>query len=103
MKQAVIIGAGGFGREMLAWVRQSSSGYSVKGFLDDNLLALDGFPKDVPILGRPQDYEPGEDEVFVCAMGRVENKRACMERILGRGGVFINIVHLSAVIGENIS
>jgi len=103
MKQAVIIGAGGFGREMLAWVRQSSAGYSVKGFLDDNLQALAGFSKDVCILGRTQDYVPCEDEVFVCAMGRVEFKRQCMEKILGRGGVFINIVHSTAVIGESVT
>jgi sugar O-acyltransferase (sialic acid O-acetyltransferase NeuD family) len=103
MKQVVIIGAGGFGREVQDWVRQSAAGLPVKGFIDDNLQALDGFSKDVPVLGRTQDYEPGEDEVFVCAMGRVEFKRVCVERILGRGGVFINIVHTSAVVGENIT
>jgi len=103
MKQAVIIGAGGFGREMLAWVRQSSASYPVKGFLDDNLQALAGFAKDVPVLGRPQDYVPGEDEMFVCAMGRIEFKRSCMERILGRGGVFINIIHATAVVGEDVT
>ena len=103
MKQAVIIGAGGFGREVLAWVRQSSAGLPVKGFLDDNARVLEGFSTNVPVLGRAQDYEPGEDEVFVCAMGRVEFKRACVERILGRGGVFINVVHTSAVVGEDIA
>jgi sugar O-acyltransferase (sialic acid O-acetyltransferase NeuD family) len=103
MKHAVIIGAGGFGREMLAWVRQSSASCQVKGFLDDNAQVLDGFPTDVPVLGRAQDYEPGGDEVFVCAMGRVEFKRVCVERILGRKGVFINIIHTSAVLGENIT
>jgi len=103
MKQAIIVGAGGFGREMLAWVRQSLAAPSVKGFLDDNLQALDGFAKDVPVLGTTQHYKPREDDVFVCAMGQVENKRTCMERILERGGVFINVIHASAVVGENIS
>ena len=101
MKQVVIIGAGGFGREMLAWTRQSSVGWPVKGFLDDNLRALDGFSKDVPVLGRVQDYEPEDEDVFVCAMGRIEFKRSCIEKLLGRGGVFAEIVHATAVVGEN--
>ena len=51
MKQLVIVGAGGLGREVLAWARQSVEGWSVRGFIDDNGQALDGYAKDVPILG----------------------------------------------------
>ena len=102
MKQLVIIGAGGFGREMLAWARQAVVPFAVKGFIDDNLRALDRFPKNVPILGRVEDYEPGADEVFVCAMGRVEIKRKCVELIRARGGIFTSVIHATAVIGENV-
>jgi sugar O-acyltransferase (sialic acid O-acetyltransferase NeuD family) len=90
MKRLVIIGAGGFGREMLAWARQATSLFHVIGFLDDNLTALAKFPKDVPVLGRVEDYKPKASDVFVCAMGQIETKRRCVERILenvtfGRG------------------
>jgi sugar O-acyltransferase (sialic acid O-acetyltransferase NeuD family) len=102
MKNLVIIGAGGFGREMLAWARQSIAALPVKGFLDDNRQSLDGFGKDVPILGRVADYVPDQNDVFVCAMGRVEFKRRCVELILARGGVFTSVIHSTAVIGENV-
>jgi sugar O-acyltransferase (sialic acid O-acetyltransferase NeuD family) len=102
MKNLVIIGAGGFGREMLAWARQAVAAWPVKGFLDDNLQALDGFQKDVPVLGRVGDYAPEPNDVFVCAMGRVEFKRRCVEQIIARGGVFTSVIHSTAVIGENV-
>ena len=101
MKSIVILGAGGFGREMLAWIRQSSALWPVKGFLDDNPEALNGFAKGVPILGAIATYEPGEDDLFVCAMGQVESKRRSIERIRARGGVFTEIIHNSAVLGED--
>ena len=102
MKQLIIIGAGGFGREMLAWARQSVAALPVKGFLDDNPRALDGFKKDVPILGRVADYVPESNDVFVCAIGIVEFKRRCVGQILARGGVFASVIHSTAVIGENV-
>ena len=103
MKGIIIIGAGGFGREMLAWARQSRSLWPVKGFLDDNPQALAGFAKDVPVLGGTEDYVPQPDDLFVCAMGRVEYKRRSIERIRARGGVFTEIIHRSAVYGENVA
>jgi sugar O-acyltransferase (sialic acid O-acetyltransferase NeuD family) len=103
MKRLVIIGAGGLGREVLAWARQAASPLQVKGFLDDNPAALAGFAKNVPVLGRVDDYQPEPDEVFICAIGRAEAKRRCVERILARGGAFTNVIHATAVIGENVS
>ncbi|HZP60489.1 MAG TPA: acetyltransferase [Opitutaceae bacterium] len=101
-RQLIIVGAGGFGREVLAWVRQSTEAWEVKGFLDDNPRALAGFAKDVPLLGGVGAHAPGPDEVFVCAMGRVECKRRCIEQIRARGGAFGSVIHRSAVIGENV-
>ena len=102
MKKIVIIGAGGFGREMLAWVRQSGIFWPVKGFLDDNLQALDRFSKNVPVLDRIEDYVPQPEDLFVCAMGQVEIKRRCTGRMMAAGGVFAQVIHSTAVCGENI-
>jgi sugar O-acyltransferase (sialic acid O-acetyltransferase NeuD family) len=103
MKHLVIIGAGGLGREVLAWARQSAEGWRVKGFIDDNPAALAPFEKDVPVLGSVEAYAPSEDEVFVCAMGRVDFKRRCVEKLLARGAVFAGVTHASVVRGENLS
>lgn len=102
MKQIVIIGAGGFGREVLAWVRQSDTSWPVKGFLDDNPQALDRFAKSVPLLARVDGYQPEPGDLFVCAMGRIDHKRRCIEQLLSRGGKFATVRHESAVVGENV-
>lgn len=102
MKNIVIIGAGGFGREMLAWVRQSAALWPVKGFLDDDPRALDAYQKNVPVLAGTSDYEPKPEDLFVGAIGQIEHKRRCIGRILARGGVFTRIIHATAVRGENV-
>jgi sugar O-acyltransferase (sialic acid O-acetyltransferase NeuD family) len=98
MKSLVIVGAGGFGREMHCWAMDSADEWLVRGFLDDNPRALDGFGADLPpILGSVRDYVPQPSEVFTCAMGQVAPKRRCIEHIRSRGGVFATVIHATAV------
>ncbi len=105
MKQLVILGAGGFGREVLDWACQSDAlgrDWVVKGFLDDNPRALDAFDVGAPLLGTITGHQPTVDEVFVCAMGRIEAKRQCVETIRGRGGLFTRVIHRTAVVGSGV-
>jgi len=98
MKDLIIVGAGGFGREVLAWARESAGEWLVKGFLDDNPRALDGFGGDLPpILGAVAVYRPRPRDVFVCAMGQIESKRRCVGLVRANGGVFTNVIHATAV------
>lgn len=104
MKQLVIIGAGGFGREVLDWARESEAhgrDWIVKGFLDDNPRALDGRGTDVPLLGSVAAYVPAADDVFVCAMGNIAAKRRCVGAVLARGGVFVRVIHRTAVVSPS--
>ena len=59
MKNLIIIAAGGMGRTLYDMSRESR-GYGeefvVKGFIDDNLYALDGFTNYPPILDRISTY-----------------------------------------------
>jgi sugar O-acyltransferase (sialic acid O-acetyltransferase NeuD family) len=103
MRRLVIIGAGGLGREVLAWARQAVSPLEVKGFLDDNLDALKPFSKNVPLLGTVAGHQPAADEVFICAIGQIEAKRRCAEMVLSRGGDFVNIIHSSAILGDSVN
>jgi len=102
-KQLVILGAGGFGREVLAWARAAKEPWVVRGFLDDNPDALRGKAVDVGILGSIRDHEPTADNVYVCAMGQIAHKRRCVEQILGRGGEFASVVHATAVVGVGVT
>lgn len=105
LPKLVIIGAGGFGREVLAWAEQSvqfGRDWTIKGLLDDRPAETLDKRIPAPILGRIQDYQPAPDEVFVCAIGTPAVKRACSELIESRGGRFTRLFHRTAVLGHEI-
>lgn len=83
MKYLVVVGAGGMGRTMFDLARESvgyETEFIVKGFIDDNISALDDFPGYPPILGSISEYKPSEDDVFVCSIGgRTRSK--CIQSI----------------------
>lgn len=105
LRKLVIVGAGGFGREMVAWARQSvQTGveWELKGLLDDNLDALAGKKTPAAVLGRIMDYQPEKDDVFICALGIPAVKRKVTEMLMGRGAEFSRLIHRTAVIGDNV-
>lgn len=104
MKNLIIIGAGGMGRTVYSNALESvgyGEGFTVKGFVDDNLEALDGFPNYPPVIGTIRDYRPQADDVFVASIGGA-SRRACMEEIIRRGGEFITLVHRTARLLANV-
>ena len=103
MKNLIIIGAGGMGRTIYSNALESvgyGETFTVKGFIDDNLAALDSFENYPPIVGTIRDYQPQPDDVFVSSIGGA-SRRACMEEIIRRGGEFMELVHQTARIYQN--
>ena len=81
MKQLLIIGARGFGREIYD-LAINSQGYSVtfiiKGFLDDKKDALDEFLNYPSIVSSVENYEIQIDDVFIC------DKISSVSKIIGK-------------------
>jgi sugar O-acyltransferase (sialic acid O-acetyltransferase NeuD family) len=105
MNRLLIVGAGGFGREMFAAAREAvgyGTAFEIKGFLDAKPTALDGFAGYPPIVGSPDTYEPGKYDVFVTALGSVASRRRCAEALEARGAEFVSVVHRTATIGPNV-
>ena len=103
MKKLIIIGAGGMGRTLYSNALECvghGENFVIKGFIDDNLQALDGFEKYPPILGTIKDYQPQPDDVFVSSIGGA-SRRPCMEEIIRRGGEFMELIHQTARIYTN--
>lgn len=103
MKQLIIIGAGGMGRTVYDSALGSvgiGEDFEIKGFIDDDLNALDGFENYPPIIGTIKDYIPQTDDVFVSSIGGAARK-PCMEEIIGRGGEFYQLIHKTARINTN--
>jgi sugar O-acyltransferase (sialic acid O-acetyltransferase NeuD family) len=104
MKNLLIIGARGFGREVYSLATQTkefNKEWTIKGFLDDKADALDGFNNYPEIISSVEDYEVQEDDVFICALGDTVQKKKYISMIIGKGGRFINIIHPTAIVSTN--
>lgn len=105
MKNLIIIGARGYGREVCGLAKQCSgynSEYTIKGFLDDKSDALEGFENYPSIISSVENYEIEENDVFICALGSVQWKKHYVEIILSKGGKFINLIHPSVIFTSNV-
>ena len=105
MKHLIIIGARGYGRGTYD-TALSMKGYGVefdiKGFLDDKTDALDKYYGYPPIIDSVENYQIQPDDVFTCALGDVKYKKKYAQMILDKGGEFINIIHGTAYIANNV-
>lgn len=108
LKKLWIIGAGGYGRELYSMAMSARSNgleWRVAGFLNDIPDSLDGFPGLPPIAGNT-DYQPLEDDLFICAIGDVAGRKAVCEKFKARGARFASIIQesaaysASAILGE---
>ncbi len=101
-QQVVIIGAGGFGREVLFYLREMNrigglqtdeDVYDVIGFIDDNPRLLQTTVCDLPVLG-PTNWLTDHLEVQgVCAMGSARIRRDVVEKLEPFGAQFATVKH----------
>jgi len=106
MKNLIIIGARGAGREVIdAATRCVGYGteWEIKGFLDDDRTTLDGFKGYPPILDSVEQYAVQENDVFVCPLGNPKYKKIYAEKIMSKGGQFINLIPPYAMPNEYVT
>lgn len=104
MRQLIIIGARGFGREITDFAKHCigfGEEFVIKGFLDDNQDALKGFDNYPNILGSVEDYKIAANDVFICGLGSIKWTQFYVSMILNRGGEFINLIHRQAILSTN--
>jgi sugar O-acyltransferase (sialic acid O-acetyltransferase NeuD family) len=104
MNRLLIIGAGGFGREVYAWAGQiprDERDWEVGGFLDANLRALEGFQYPISVLADPAVYAPQAGDCFACAIGDPKTRLSLCRGIRSRGGRFVTLRHPSVIMGTN--
>jgi sugar O-acyltransferase (sialic acid O-acetyltransferase NeuD family) len=103
LRDLVLVGAGGFGREILAWARHSrgcGTEWRIKGFIDDAPDPLKNRPAPAPLLGTIKDWAPKSDQVFVCAVGVPELREKLTTLLSERGAQFIQLIHSTVVFGN---
>ena len=100
MYDILIVGAGGFGRELYAWAKDSfpEDYYIIKGFLDDNRRALDNYNMDVGIIGNLHNYELKDQDRLLIAIGNIEIKKRIVTNLKKKGAKFLTLIHPKAIV-----
>jgi sugar O-acyltransferase (sialic acid O-acetyltransferase NeuD family) len=95
MKRLLIVGAGGFGRELMSYAREVSErdGFTVGGFLDPDPKALDGFDCDARILGDEREWAVEADDRFLIAVGDPEQRARIHDALVRRSAQFHTLIH----------
>ena len=101
-ERILIVGAGGFGREVLQWARHAWPGHAQKivGFLSDDPHALDGHRPTLRTLGSPDAFEPRPSDGLVLAIGIRGVRREVAERLAARGARFLTMIHPTAIVAD---
>ncbi len=104
-KRIVIVGAGGFGREVLQWARDTwpNQVSRIGGFLSEDARILDGFATGVGVLSKVEDYKPGPGDYLLLGIGLPYVRRRVVEHLLLRHAKFLTLVHPQAVVVSTAS
>lgn len=95
MKDLIIVGAGGFGREALYLaleINDIKPTWNILGFIDDNPNALDGIRCDYHIIGKISDWQPKDNEVFAMGISSPKVKETVSIKLKKRGASFVTLV-----------
>ncbi|MDA7951211.1 MAG: acetyltransferase [Pirellulaceae bacterium] len=110
MKNLILVGAGGFGKELLSilWEGVEKADYRFAGFLDKNSGAIEPGSLDFllddqelthsPILDDPLEYYPKPNDVFLLALGKPSLRKLVTKTLLDKGADFITYRHKTAVV-----
>jgi sugar O-acyltransferase (sialic acid O-acetyltransferase NeuD family) len=105
MKKLLIVGAGGFGRELYAWASQHPDcgrAWQLGGFLDDNPEALKPFGSFAPVFPLA-GHKPAADQLHLVGLGMPVLKEKLVAPLVSAGAEFLTFVHPSAIIGERVT
>lgn len=100
-QKVILVGAGGFGREVISWATDAhlhGKFPKIAGFLDDNSKALDDFDYGIPFLGEIETYQPYENDVFLLGVANPPTKEKVVQLLKSKGGIFLTLIHPTAVV-----
>jgi sugar O-acyltransferase (sialic acid O-acetyltransferase NeuD family) len=104
-RRILIVGAGGFGREVLQWARDAWPNHAslIAGFLSDDLHRLDGFSTDVGIVGTVSDYYPSAGDYLLLGIGIPYLRRRLAEHLCSRAAQFLSLIHPCSLVSPSVN
>lgn len=100
MQPIVVIGAGGFAREVadvIHAINAVNPTYTFLGYVDDDAQRWDTILNDFPILGGFAWAEAHSEVMLVCGIGNPRTRKKVVERYTALGGSFATLIHPQAV------
>lgn len=96
VRRILIVGAGGFGREVLCWARDAWPDHvsRIAGFLSADPLRR----VSLPILGDPGTFIPESTDAFLLALGAPGARRHVAENLLSKNALFLSLIHPMAFV-----
>lgn len=104
LKDIVIIGAGGLGKETAVLIRQINQReptWRLHGFYDDSIAAGTTVAS-LPVLGGVDEINHLQDFYVVIAIGDPSIKESIINRITNTNIQFPSLIHPQALLGDNI-
>jgi sugar O-acyltransferase (sialic acid O-acetyltransferase NeuD family) len=104
MKKLLIVGAGGFGRELYIWATQHPDcgrAWELEGFLDDNSQALHSFGSFAPVLPLA-GHVVNPANLYLCGLGLPPVKEKLLHPLLAAGANFLTFIHPRALVGDRV-
>jgi sugar O-acyltransferase (sialic acid O-acetyltransferase NeuD family) len=107
LKTVVIVGAGGFGREVLEIFNDCNKVYEewdVLGFVDDDVDLHDKVFNGYPVLGNIEWLGQAKrtNVGCVCAVGNCASRKRIVEKLHRMGINFYRVIHPSVIISESV-
>ena len=96
VRRILIVGAGGFGREVLHWARDAwpANASKITGFLSSDPAR----PVPLPILGDPLHFVPESGDALLLAIGIPGERRKVAEALLAKNAAFLTLIHPTAIV-----
>lgn len=110
-KNLLIVGAGGFGREVYSMLLNhpdNGEKWRIKGFLDDgkfnaNLSNDPLMTYDVKVINNIDEYKVEKNDAFIIAIGEPRIKEVIVSKLRIKEVEFFSFIHPSATIGLNVN
>jgi len=104
----VIIGASGFGREVLWTIKdcnKQSKKYEILGFIDDNESLWGKVIDTYPVLGGLEWFSTADKENIECVIGisDVKIREKIAEKLTRQKIIFNTVIHPSVIYSESVS
>lgn len=104
MKDIIIVGAGSAARDVLQVLKEINKvekKWNIKGFIADYGVDIKALTNDeYEIIGTIEDWQPNENEEFVCAVADPDIKRKLIGKLEKRGAKFAQVIHPNVEIND---